>query len=141
MHFGYFEALINNHGGKLFQYSWRRITAIVGASTILITGVTAPVIAAPGGDEGDRGDSQRATVNKSPYSHEVTRYGDTPSGNTTVKYNAKYGDAGAYRTNILQKADGDGYPHEYHDRDVVGSGKDKSTNSSHFANGITQDPF
>lgn len=104
-------------------------------------GVLPAATADSGGGGNDRGDSQRAVVNKSGEYHEVIRYGDTPSDNYTFKYNARYGEDGSYRANELTKVDDGGpYIHESHSRDVVGSGNDRTDYAAHYSNGRTQRP-
>ena len=121
--------------------SWTCAAVALGLGVFLGDGVSPAAMADQGGDGNDRGDTQRAVVNKSADYHEVIRYGDTPSDNYTFKYNAKYGDAGSYRASELTKVD-DGVPyiHESHSRDVVGSGSDKTDYSAHYSNGRTQRP-
>jgi hypothetical protein len=116
--------------------SWKIVAASLGTGALLAAGVTSAA-AAPGGDGSDRGDSQRAVVYRTDDSHQVIRYGDTPSGNFLFKYNANDGDAGSYQANQLSRT-GEFFPQEYHYRSVVGSGNDREVTAEHFANGRTQ---
>ncbi|MFC4902293.1 hypothetical protein [Kocuria oceani] len=113
----------------------------LGTCILLGIGVVSPATAGQGGDGSDRGDTQRATVSKTSESHEVIRYGDTPSDNYTFKYNARYGDSGSYQASELTKVD-DGRPYiqESHSRDVQGSGRDRTQGSAHFVNNRTERP-
>jgi hypothetical protein len=120
--------------------SWKLVAASLGAGALMAAGATSAV-AAPGGDGSERGDRQRAVVYRSSESHEVIRYGDTPSGNFTFTYNADYGDAGSYQARELAKTGESGpYIQETHSREVVGSGSDTWVTSAHYANGRTQRP-